>query len=272
MRATEPARLDGPRNVPRLVIALRSRIPDHAAPQPGRLVLVQRERDGVNLVARRALGRPLLLIALPKARVLDVACLGVHDRRLRGVVDFAAPDFFEARDAGDGMPVGLLPFREPDFVVDLVTDGLRLLARNVRRVQDEKEAAEINLGCRPLRSRSRQHRRHRLARFEDRVEPALCVPINHLVGLHRPRDRPGVVGDQPRHPNIRDERAADLHGLAEMHAAHEWILERVEDRNQPRRESDVERSRRRVAFRQDDVLARPLVNWRAVRPRQAEVC
>ena len=271
MRATEPARLDGPRNVPRLVIALRRCVPDHAAPQPGVLVLVQAERDRVDLVASRTLGAPLLLIALPVARVLHVPRLGVHDRRLRGVVNLGAPDFLEATDAGDGMAIHLLPFREPDFVVDLVTDGLRLLARKVRRVEQKKESAEVNLGRRPVRSRSRQHRGHRLARFEDRVQPALRVPVNHLVGLHRPRDWPSVVGDQPRHPDIRDERAADLHGLAEMHAAHERILERVEDRNQPRTQSHVERSRRRVALRQHDVLARPLVDRRAVRPRQAEV-
>ena len=272
MRATEPARLDRPRNVPRLVVALRRCIPDHAAAQPGRLVLVQRERDRVNRAASRTLGAPLLLIALPKARVLDVAGLGVHDWRLRGVVDFAAPDFLEATDAGDGVTVWLLPFRQPYLVIYFEPDGLRLLARNVRRVEQKKESAEINLGRRPVRSRSRQHRRHRLARFEDRVKPALGVPVNHLVGLHRPRNRSGVVGYQPRHPNIRDERAADLHGFSEMHAAHQRILERIEDRNQPRTQSHVERSRRRVAFRQHDVLARPLVNRRAVRPREAEVC
>ena len=135
MRTTEPARLDGPRNVPRLVIALRRCVPDHASSQPGVLVLVQRERNWVNLVTRRALGGPLLLIALPVARVLHVAGLSVHNRRLRGVVDFAAPDFLEARDAGDGVTVNLLPLREPYLVVDLVTDGLRLLAGKVRRVE-----------------------------------------------------------------------------------------------------------------------------------------
>ena len=271
VRTTEPARGDRARHVPRLVIPLRCRVPDHAAAQSRVLVLFERERERVNLATRWALGAPLLLIALPKARVLDVAGLQVHDRRLARVVNLRPPDFLEARDAGDGVAVGLLPFWEPNLVIYFVADRLRLLAGNVRRIEDEKEAAEINLRRRPVRPDARQHRGDRLARFEDRVQPALGMPINHLVRLHRPRDRPRVVRDQPRNPDVSDERAADLHRLAEVNAAHEWILQRVEDRNEPRRDADIERSRRRVAFGKDDVLPRPLVNWRAVGLRETQL-
>ena len=116
------------------------------------------EGERVNLVARRALGAPFLLIALPEARVLHVAGLQVHDRRLARVVDFRAPDFLEARDAGDGMAVGLLPFWEPNLVIYFVADRLRLLRRNVRWVEDEKEASEINLRRRPVRPPPRRGR------------------------------------------------------------------------------------------------------------------
>ena len=166
------------------------------------------------------------------------------------------------------MTINVLPLWQPDFVVDLVADGLALLRGKIRRVQDEKETAKINLGRCLHRASTRQHLGDRLARLKDRVESRLGVAINHLVGLHCPRDRASVVADEPRNPHVGDERAANLHRLAEMHAAHERVLQRVEDRNQPRRDADIEWARRRVRLGQHDMLPRPLVNRRAVTLRQ----
>ena len=72
--------------------------------------------------------------------------------------------------------------------------------------------------------------------------------LDHLIGLHRPRDRPSVVRDQPRYPDVSDKRAADLHRLSEVDSPDQRVLQRVEDRNQPRRDADVEWASGRIGF------------------------
>ncbi len=56
---------------------------------------------------------------------------------------------------------------------------------------------------------------------------------------------------------------------------HVWqdvnAIVQIEDRHEPRAQAHVERPRRRVALRQLHVPPRPVVDWRAVRPRQAQV-
>ena len=64
--ATEAAGLDRARDVNRVVVPLRLDVPDDSGANLRLLVAPERERDRVNLAARRALGGPLLLIALPE--------------------------------------------------------------------------------------------------------------------------------------------------------------------------------------------------------------
>ena len=84
--------------------------------------------------------------------------------------------------------------------------------------------------------------------------------LDHLIGLHRPRDRPSVVRDQPRYPDVSHKRAADLHRFSEVDSPNQRVLQRVEDRDQPRRDADVERASGRVGLRQDDVTLGPVVD------------
>ena len=95
--------------------------------------------------------------------------------------------------------------------------------------------------------------------------------LDHLVGLHRPRDRPSVVRDQPRYPDISDQRAADLHRLAKVDSPNQRVLQRVEDRDEPRRDSHVEWASGRVRLRQDDMTLRPVINRRTVALRKYKI-
>ena len=126
MNAAETAGIDGSGHVPGLVVALGFAVPDHASIFAG-LGRGLRKLDRMDLFARRAFCRPLLLVAVAIAGVLDVAGLGVHDRRLAHVVDFGPADFLKFRDASDGVRINILPTREPDLVIDLEPNRLRLL-------------------------------------------------------------------------------------------------------------------------------------------------
>lgn len=84
--------------------------------------------------------------------------------------------------------------------------------------------------------------------------------LYHLIGLHRPRDRACVVSDQPRNPNVRNQRAANLHRFSEVDSPNQRVLQRVEDRNQPRRYPHVEWASGRVGLRKNDVTLRPVVD------------
>ena len=128
LRAAETARIDGARYVPRFIISLCRCVPNDSAPQSGRLVFFQGERNRVNLVAGRTFRAPFLLIARAERRVLDVARFKVHDRSLRRVVNLGAAYLFKPRDARDSVPINFLPLREPYLVIDFVSDRLRLLA------------------------------------------------------------------------------------------------------------------------------------------------
>jgi len=94
------------------------------------------------------------------------------------------------------------------------------------------------------------------------------VLLDHLIGLHRPRDRPSVVRDQPRNPNVRDQRAADLHRFSEMDSPNQRVLQRLEDRNQPRCDPHIEWASCRVGLWQDDVTLRPVVDRRTISLRE----